>query len=160
MKNKDLIELHSKLTRIETNNGDHKYIFAKNKRLIEAELKRLQLFLEPYENFIVFERERLAICKNYAQKDEKGNLKTINNTYIIEEEKQEDFDNAIAELKIKHKEALDMRDKQIKEYQDSLENEATLVLHLIKRDTIKDYTNAQIDLIFELIEAPKDETTK
>ena len=163
MKNKDLIGIHSKLSVIETNNSEHKYIIAKNKRLIEQEFKKLQAFLEPYEDFTIYENERITLCKKYTRKDEKGNLIVINNNYVIDKDikiDDKDFDKAIIELKEKHKDALEIKEQQVKEYEKSLENESTLNLHLIKSDTIKDYTNAQVDLIFELIEDPTDETDK
>ena len=161
MKNKDLETTYARLNRIEIPDVNIKYAVAKNKRLIEQEWQILEACLKPSNNFDIYNRERVELCKVHAQKDEKGKAKKFidgygNERYIIDENKQEAFDIALEELRVKHKEAIEERKKQEVDYEDLLEKESKLVLHKIKKEDIINCTNAQVDALFDIIEEEED----
>lgn len=72
--------LISKLNEMELNNVKTSYGIAKNIKLIADEVNAT----EKIRNKITeeFENKRIEICEKFAEKDEEGNAKIVNNNYI------------------------------------------------------------------------------
>src|SRR3990167_4508990 len=70
--------------------------------------------LEPSSEFMVYDKERVELAQKFAKKDEKDKPLTENNRYVMEDEKG--FDKAFAKLQEKHKEVIEKREKQFKDY--------------------------------------------
>jgi len=61
-----------------------------------------------------FQEQREALCRTHAAKNKEGAPIVANNSYIIDPAKQSEFDTALGELRIKHKDSIDKYDDEIK----------------------------------------------
>ena len=111
--------------------------------------------LELPEKFKEFEMKRVELAEKYAKKDENGKPKKEKaengaEQFIMADEKK--FQKEFDALKKEHKEAVDLRDKQIEEYTKLLLTESTVVLHKVKlEDVPKEITTTQMNGIYEII---------
>ncbi len=151
MKNRDLFNFQSGLQAVGHLTGvKFTYAIAKTRRIVDREIKTLREAVEPTEGFKKYEEERLALCREHAQKDDNDEPVVKGNKFILKSQKK--FDNAWEKLKEKHKEALDSRDKQVKEWESLLDEEADIDLHLVNLDDMPDeITSDQVVGIFEMI---------
>ena len=151
MKKKDLITLFAGLKVAETLSGKSedivKFLYGIDKNLnkIESEIKSLQKSSVALPDYVKYNQERIALAERHANKDKKEKpLKIMTSTgeeYDLRDENGEqkiEFTKAFEELKIKYKETLDKRTKQLEKYNESLEEEFEFEPHLISITLIPD----------------------
>ena len=128
------------------------YGIAKNKKLVESEIENLQKSIEQSTEFKEFENKRTELCEEYAEKDEKGTFKTINNEYVIPEDKKEEFNIRLDAYREQHKEAIEDRAKQVVAFKEIEKEESTVEFYKIKlSDVPEDISAEEMQGINELI---------
>ena len=158
-KKKDLLDLFENLQKLSKLRGvKFSYAIAKNTVIVEREIVAIKESLNPSDDFVKYENERLELAKEHAEKDEKGKPKTVTENgrdiYVMKD--KEKFNKAFEELKTKHKEALDKRQKQVDEYNKFLETEADIEFFKINLSEVpEDISVEQMQGIQLLIEDAK-----
>lgn len=120
------------------------YAVSRNLSILKPELESLEKAAKPTDEYMKFEDERIKLVEKFAEKDEKGKAKQVpmvsnprQTEYVIDKDKQEELDKEFGELKEKHKEAVEGREKQIKEYNELLKSEAPkLEFHKVSIDQV------------------------
>jgi hypothetical protein len=124
MKRRVILDLWKVLSQLEGLKHDVRfsYFLAKNKVALKSEIEALNEANTPSAAYLEFENKRVEGAQRFADKDEVGNPKVFNNQYVITEHKS-DFEAEMKKLKTKFKTAIEAREKQIKDYEDLLEEE-------------------------------------
>ena len=100
------------------------YAVAKNLDKIKREIRYLQDASEPTEDYKKYDQERHAICKEYCDKNEKGEPVVIDGNFsFTDEKKKKEFDQKIEELRQEYEITLEERQKQVKEVEKMLSEE-------------------------------------
>ena len=136
MTNQEILNLHQGLQNVLVYFGVVKstklgYAIAKNKNKLKSNVTDLRESMEPIDTK-EFDKERMALARKHATKDEDGKLKRTPDgaNYIMEN--PEKYDDELNVLKEKHKEILDARDAQRKEEKEMLAIEEEVDLHKVK----------------------------
>lgn len=140
MKNKDLLDLFSALESVnsDTCSAKFKYGIARNKKIIENQIKILQDLIKPSDEYIQVENERLSICHKYCERDENNNPRMVNGMFIMKEETRKESDTEISEFMAKNKDVFDAAIKKSQEINAILEEEIDITLHNIPIDAVPD----------------------
>jgi hypothetical protein len=118
------------------------YGVLKNIDIIEKEIKILTDSAKPSEAFLAYDKKRVLLCEEFAGKDEKGEVKK---KAVAGSQNQFEYDidteseawlSAIDALKSENKEIIDLRDEQVKEYNEMLSIDSAVVFHQIKLDDV------------------------
>ena len=130
------------------------YGIAKNKRIVDAEVKSIedaQKNQKLPEGIEEFEAKRIDLCKKMADKDEEGNPLVVNNSFVLAENKAK-FDKKLEKLRKEYEVAITTRETQDKDFQDFLKEEIEVDFHAIKVDDLPDNVTAQqIGILDEII---------
>lgn len=140
MKNKELPVLLEELKKINLS-GKIGYAVAKNRKLVEQELETLQETAKVLPEFEAYEKARVALLEVHASKDETGKAIIENNAYKIEN--QEEWEKAIKKLQETHKEAIEIRTKQIEDFNALMEEKTNIEFYPFTEDQIPDSATAQ-----------------
>lgn len=134
------------------------YAVAKNLRIVGAVCDDLRAAVKPSEAFMQYERARAELCKEHAEKDERGRPQRDDNEYVIADWAA--FEKALEPLKAEHAEAIAAQDARGKDFETLLEEAAEVTLYTIPYALVpEDISAAQFDGIFEIVtgEPPADE---
>lgn len=152
MLRKDAFILYQSLqkVRVHQDNSKFNYVIVKNIKLIEDELKKVQASIEPTQEFIQMEHERVPICEFFS-KDADGNVQLIDDEYQINDEDK--FAEAMEPLQEKYKECLEYRQKQIDEHNQLLNESIEFnFIKLGKNDLPQKITQEELLEIFPILE--------
>lgn len=154
MKNGEIFKLSQGIANVGKLKGiKFAYGIAKNKKIIDSEVESMQASVTATEAFLAFEKLRLELCKEYAEKDEKGKFKEIKGEYVIPADKREEFEIRLNAYREQHKEAIDEREKQITDFREFEKAESTVEFYKIKlSDVPEDISAEELVGIDELIE--------
>ena len=123
----------------------------KNLQKIRCELEALQEAVKPGETFIEFDKKRVDLCREHAEKDDKGNPVIINSEFLIKD--KQTFDTNLENLRNEYYDVCNIREKQIKEYEQLLEESCELSFYkIIKEDLPENITAEQMIGIIEIVE--------
>lgn len=151
MKYIEILNLADALSKINLPGVKFAYGISKNLNLLKPEVNALNEARKPSPEFGLYDKERVELAQKHAEKDEKGKTVTLNGQYQIVD--QEAFDKEFKELQEKHKETLEKREVQMKEFNDLLDKEVEITLHKIKlEDVPQNITTAQMNSIYSIIE--------
>jgi len=100
------------------------YALSKNGRALKNEAKDVQK--EKEVKLGEFEKKRLKVCEEHAQKDKSGAALKVNGNYSINPILKGAFDSSMEKLKEDHKKPLD-------EWEKFIESETAIELHLVTR---------------------------
>lgn len=160
MKKGELVALYRNLNQLGNLNGvKFSYAVAKNLNIIKPEIEALEKSMELPDKYKEFDNARVALVEKYAVKDENGKPKKEKadngaEQYVLPtgpEEKK--FNKEFEALKKEHKEAVDLRDKQVEEYTKMLTEESTVALYKVKLEFVPEaITTRQMAGIAEIIE--------
>jgi len=129
------------------------YGITKNKKIIDREIEDIKESITPSPEFAEFEKARVELCKEYAEKDEKGEFKVENNEYVLPEDKKEEFEIRLKALREQHKEAIEGREKQNEDFEAFQKEESKVEFYKIKlKDVPEDISAEEMQAIDELIE--------
>lgn len=111
------------------------YAVSKNVSLLKPEVESLEKASTASEEFNEFEKKRVALVESFAKKDSEGKPQKTNkdgvDTYLIEDGKQEELDEAFEKLKSENQEVWDARLKQVKEYNELLKTDSSVTLYKV-----------------------------
>lgn len=150
IKKQELIELYDGLSNLKGLKGVKiNYAIQRTLNSLKGEVEAIQKSGEPPEGFIGFEKERLDLAKEHAEK-KNGEPVVEGNRYVIGNEKK--FAKDFESLKKKYKkEIIEAEDKQ-KEYLESLNDKVEAEVHEINKDDLPDdITTEQMKAIYLLI---------
>ena len=153
-------ELYGVLNQLGNTKGPVKFGFiaAKNKRVAEPEVKSLQEANKPIPEYMESEDKRLKLCREYAEKDDKGNPVVMGQAFKIQEDLKAEFDEKIEALKEEYKETIEETEKRQEEFRKLLEEEIELEFNTFKMSEMpEEMLNRDMDVLYELIE---DDTQK
>ena len=83
------------------------YAIVKNKKSISTEVEAVQEASRPPEGFIQYERSRLEMCNNLANKDKDDKAILIDGRFQFSEENQIEFNKQLVSLQEQYKKALE-----------------------------------------------------
>lgn len=125
------------------------YFIAKNKALLESEIKDMKEAIKTSDEYNVYEKARIALAEEHAVKED-GKPVVKDNSYVMED--KDAFNKAWEALKDKHKDAIDARKKQVEDFNKFLEEEIELNLHNIQlTDVPANITVEQMEIIEPLV---------
>ncbi|RQW76720.1 MAG: hypothetical protein EHM14_15950 [Methanothrix sp.] len=132
------------------------YHVAKNKALIKPEVDALRAAQKPDEDFDAYDKARIELCKNHAQRDPNTHepLTTDNGRrFLIDHTRQAEFDAAAEKLKEEHKPALDRYEEKMKAFEKFLDEEIpSPVWHPIPYMCLpKDITPRQVEVLIDVV---------
>ena len=147
MKNYDLFvlaeQLANNIDRLKALKGaKFTYGILKNIEILEKEVKMIMETSKPTDDFLAYDKTRVALCEQFCAKDEKGEMVKKENPnnpgqfeYDIDVESQE-WKDAIVKMKEENKDVLEARDEQIKQYNELLQSEFEVELYKVKLDDV------------------------
>ncbi len=153
MKNRELFGIMAGLQAVGNLRGvKFAYAAAKNSRIVSEEIKALQEASKPEEGFLAFDKARVALCVEHAEKDEAGKPKANGNGYSIAADRQALFDASLATLREVHAEALQRRKDQQEEFDVLLDEDTDVRLHKVAEEHLpEDITGAQLTAILDMV---------
>lgn len=152
MNNKKILDLYNGLMKLSGLKGvKFNYAVAKNVGILEPEVKAFQKAIEPSQAYQKFDEVRAELAKKHAIKNEDKTPMFVDDAYVMED--QAAFDTAFEELKGKHKEVVEERENQIKEFNELMEKETYVTLFKVKYDQIpEEITTEQMKVVYPIIE--------
>ena len=156
---KDLFALQAGLAAVGKLQGvNFAYDVAKNSQIIKHELMALQEAVKPSDKFIEFDQKRIELCREHAEKDEKGGSIIVGSEFSIKDKQA--FDADLANLRDEFRDVQDARENQIKEYEQLLEEPCDLNFHKVSKDDLPENITAEQMLgIIEIVEDKELERT-
>lgn len=131
------------------------YGLIKNKKLVEVEVKNIedaQKNLKYPNDLEEFHSKRIALCNEFADKDEEGKVKTEGSSFIISPESRVLFDAKFAELVSEYKETLDTQQKVDNDFRVFLAEEIEFTVYSIKIDDMPDdISAAQLEVLGDIV---------
>ena len=163
MKKGELYGLHQSLSEAARTSKGIKlgYALIKSIRFVEKDIMTLEDLRKPSEEFQEYDRKRIDICLAHAEKDDKGQPKTMmsaqnNKEYVITDRPA--FEKAIEELREQYKAAVDDHEARKDKYNQELASECTPKVHKIKFSEIvaeQDDLKKQGMTVADLMDADK-----
>jgi hypothetical protein len=156
MRNKEVLELSNSINKLGNLKGvKFAYATSRNKKILQNESESLLEAQKESESFTEYENKRVEIAKKYAKKDTQGEPVTEvhgrTRKFVIED--QSGFDAELEILGAEYKETLEEREKQLKDFQELLEQEADVVLFKVAiADVPEDISVEQMGIVNEFIE--------
>jgi len=133
------------------------YAVAKNKKILEPEIKALEEAREPSEGYLEYEKKRIALCQIHTEKDENGNPKLTkdpNNgqeVFDLTDEAKEKLDEEMKEVREEFKEDIEEHEKKQKEFGEFIKEEVELNLIKLKLKQMPEKMSGNdVDLLEEL----------
>jgi len=135
------------------NNIHLSYAIAKNIRLIEQHFATFKDIAKPTDDYMEFENARVKLNVEYAQKDGRKQPRIIDNKYIIDPEKQEQFDVAVNTLREEFKNVIATYEQKQRDIEKMLDDECEVDLYPIKLSWISaDFKPGDLEILMDLIE--------
>lgn len=129
------------------------YCVAKNTLRCTEEAKALEATLVQSNEFSKYNAERIKLAEKYANKEENGQYKIVDNAYDFTPENKAKFVTEELDLRSQYKDAVDGRNKQAEEYNALLEEKSDVVLYKISIDLLPaDITASQLLAIMPIVE--------
>ena len=157
MKSKELFDLQKGL-KLSGEITDQPFVFIRlrNKKNVDEIIETLQESNKPTDDYIKYDAERIELCRRNSKINKETNECMISgqNTFVIDEKKQESFNNELSKLISIHNETINNRVIQLKEY-DKLLNEEfkDFIIYKVKQKDIPKTLNGDIlELLYPMIE--------
>ena len=153
MLKKDLFQLQKILNSLKNiQNTRFSYVVLKNLRKINAEIEVLDNLQQMNDNIIrEYEEERIALCIQHAEKNDKDEPVIENNRYRMLD--MDAFSKELEELRSKYEEDINAHSKGQEEYTRLLMERCDIDFYKIKYDNLPDnLTTLQLELLLNIIE--------
>lgn len=149
MNKNDLLNLWAVLTDLKAVKANVKfsYAVARNRHLLETEVKSVQEAISPAQEFLIFEQARIALAKDYADKDDSGNPKIVRNSFVVTE-KLSEFNEKMAALREKHTDAIAAQTAREGDINKLLEEEFVFEPHKIDFDILPEEISPEVIEVF------------
>lgn len=140
------------------------YSMARNRLALKRELETLQEAIKASDKFAEYDKKRIELCEQHADKDEKNKPKMINvgtekaprEEFVFSKANKVKFDKEVDVLQKENKAILDERDAQLKEFAELLKKESEFKPYMIAYEAIpEDISSSQLSGIIDLVEEPK-----
>lgn len=132
------------------------YAMARNKLALKRELETLQEAIKASDKFIEYDKKRVDLCEQYADKDDKDEPKLENNEYVFSKANKVKFDKELDKVREEYKTVIDERTAQLKEFGELLKKESEFKPYMIAYESVpEEITTDAMSRIIELIEDPK-----
>lgn len=118
------------------------YNLAKNRKYLTEECELMRGSAKPSEELGKYEDDRIETCKKFCDKNDNGEPKTVNGSFIGLENNKE-FEAALKLVQEKHKKALAEHEEKIKAFNKMLEEEMEIELWAIKLSDVPDNITAE-----------------
>jgi hypothetical protein len=131
MKKGKLLELNAALKSLErVMNTKFAHAVSRNQDAIEDEIKAIQKSGKMSPGFTEYEKKRFDLVKKFAKLDANGKMiENPDRTVVMENLGA--FEAALEPIRLEYKDALDEREKQIKDFEEDLEEEYSFEPFLI-----------------------------
>lgn len=151
MKNKELFTLSQGIQTAGALTGVKlAYALAVNLKKVGEEIEALQAGIQPSEEVTAFEKARVDLCGNHAQKDEDGEAIIEDGSFVIEDVKV--FNKALSALRSEYSEALEAQVKAQEEYKVLLEEDSSIVLTKVSLEAFpEEVTAAQMSQLMSMV---------
>jgi hypothetical protein len=127
------------------------YAVAKNLRKVKTEIEDMEKAREPEQEIIEYERKRIALCQQYA-KQLNGAPMVVSNSFVIDEEKQADFNHEMKELQDRYKDAIERGSRKMLDYQVNLRESVDVEFHRVKlEDVPSDILPKDLEVILDWV---------
>lgn len=153
---REMVILWNVLNSIKVEKSDPKFTYAisKNKKKLESEIKILQEMDKPSDGFIKYEQDRMALCVEYAEKNEKDQPVIEQGNYKIEESKKDEFEKKLEELGKTNEEVLKEEIERKKDLQKFMDEDfdSNINLHMVPLSLCPDsISQEQMDYLVDTI---------
>lgn len=129
------------------------YAIAKNIRLLEQHMASLRDIAKPDSAYVAFDSERVGLNVKYCQMDGRGRPRVVNNNYVIDPEKQVDFDVELIALKERHHDAIAAHEMKQKSVEAMLDNECEIDVYIIKLSWVPNNAKpGDVEVLMDFIE--------
>lgn len=126
------------------------YGVARNLGLLKPEVESLEKALQGSEDFQKFEKKRIALAEQFAEKDEKGKPLTENNQYVMKD--HSGFEAEYEKLKEENKDLVAKREEELRVYAKLLEEDSVVELYKISlADVPQNITTAQMFVLTPIL---------
>lgn len=156
---KNLYEMYAGLMKCSDVPGEKfAYAVLKNRNIIDSEIRSHESKFDEKKDFLAFQSEMKEVVKSHAKKNALGEYETqdsfeggkIEKKYVIKD--QEKLDKDLVELRKKYDKAIKAREKQMADFQGSMEDEVEIEIHNIKKgDVPSNITANQLEGITVLV---------
>ena len=150
----DLAEAFMRIGKIENLVSTKKFSYALvlNDERIQSNVKAITSIAKPSESYIEFEQKRQEIISKYADTDSDGNIILNDNRWVVF--KPENREAAVEEIKSLTKEysdVIELRNKDIDEYNELLDADVELNIHMVSLDDVPEEVGKDIFLMKLLV---------
>lgn len=143
---KELLESMPKAEKFKFN-----YAAAKNLRMVKSEIEDMQKTIEADGKMIEYEKARVELCQKYAKK-ENGNPVIIRGAFQIEEDKMDEFNVEIEELKKAYSSTLELHRKRVDGYNVAMTEMVDINFHKVRlEDMPADLKPGDLEMILDWI---------
>lgn len=151
MTNREAISLYNALDGLNYRGVKFAYTVARNLNILKPIMNAMDKALAISPAFTEYEKARVALAKEHAEKDAAGKPKVEGDNFVILDMPK--FDKALATLRETHKAAIDTREKQLKEYKELQDEEVSVDLYTIHQGLLpNDISTHEMTAIFPIIE--------
>jgi len=158
-KKKELITIWNTLEGLKGTQYSRKFSYGivRNKKILRDEVESLQEAQTPADEYIAYEKERIALCEEYADKDETGKAVQVKGQYYFSEENPK-FKELMKALVDKNKQVLEDAVKKEKEFLDILEETVDLPIYKMALDVFPESIDIAVLEVLEVFIKEEDET--
>jgi len=124
------------------------YAIAKNRKLVQSEVDAIKEAIAPAPEIKEYDQKRIAMCRDYCQMDADGQPVIAEQNFVIDPEKQEDFNKAIEALREEYSESLEAHKDKLGLADQLLQEEVEIDFHKVLIDNFPDgLTQQQYELL-------------
>ena len=130
-----------------------------NEDELENKAKAIIEISKPKEDYLRYMNERTDILNKYAQRDDDGNVITLNDNVKIDKYKVKECQNELNDLDVKYKDAIEERNKNLDEYYKILETEIEVNIETVPFEYVPENISVQdLKSLKKMIVMPVKET--
>jgi hypothetical protein len=152
LKNSDILDLAEGLYRI--NDGSFEstkrfsYAVILNSGVLENIAKAVLEISKPSDSYAEYEHKREELVSEYAVRDENGDVLLREGRYVkIDVDRREELESKIKELDEEYFDVLDIREKDLKEFEEVLNDEVELDIKTVSIDDVPDSVGKDLKLM-------------
>lgn len=158
MKYKDVVALWNSIFESNDKKGTKfAYAIIKTKQNITPIVDSLMKLQMPPKEYVAYDRKRVEMCIEYAEKDENNKPKTSGNNYIIAEDRKAEFDEKMTAHNVENAEVQKAFLKQIGDYNEKLNEDVEVNIHKIPLSQFPpDMTSEELERFLPLVDDDTD----
>lgn len=149
--NREVISLYNTLEGLNYRGVKFAYTIARNLHVMKPIMNAMDKALKVAPEFSAYEKARVALAKDFADKDEKGKPKVEGNNFVIT--RMDEFDVELEKLRETHKAAVEARQKQLDDYAVLQDEEVEIEVFQVAQGLLPaDISTQEVNAIFAIIE--------